>query len=74
YRYFPEPDLVAISISDEWIKEIGQSIPELPDDKKKRFIEQYKLPEYDADILTSSKKLADFFEECVKYTDDAKSV
>ncbi len=65
YRYFPEPDLLPIIISDEWIEEIKESIPELPDERRLRYINEYGLPEYDAFILTSSKKTADFFDATV---------
>lgn len=73
YRYFPEPDLVTLNVSDEWINEVRSTLPELPDIRRRRFAEQYGLPEYDSDILTSSKKLADFFEECAKQCSDPKS-
>ena len=62
YRYFPCPDLIPVTISDEWIEEIRQTLPELPDQKKQRFQEAYELSEYDAVILTESKELADYFE------------
>lgn len=62
YRYFPCPDLIPVEISDEWIDEIRQTLPELPDDRKLRFAQQYELPEYDAGILTSERELADYFE------------
>lgn len=65
YRYFPEPDLLPIIISDEWIEEIRESIPELPEERRQRYINEYGLPEYDAFILTSSKKTADFFDATV---------
>ncbi|MBE7010659.1 MAG: Asp-tRNA(Asn)/Glu-tRNA(Gln) amidotransferase subunit GatB [Ruminococcaceae bacterium] len=65
YRYFPEPDLLPIIISDEWIEEIKKSIPELPEQRRLRYIKEYGLPEYDALILTSSKKTADFFDATV---------
>lgn len=65
YRYFPEPDLLPIIISDEWIEEIKESIPELPDERRLRYVNEYGLPEYDAFILTSSKKTADFFDATV---------
>lgn len=74
YRYFPEPDLVKVVISEEWKEEIRKSLPELKDAKKKRFIEDYQLPEYDAEILTSSKALADYFEATVKIFPEPKSV
>jgi aspartyl-tRNA(Asn)/glutamyl-tRNA(Gln) amidotransferase subunit B len=65
YRFFPEPDLVPIVVSTSWIKEIKNTIPELPDAKRKRYIIEYGLPDYDANLITSSKALANFFEECV---------
>ena len=65
YRYFPEPDLVPIVVSDEWVEEIRRTIPELPEQRKARYINEYSLPEYDAFILTSSKKMADFFDAAV---------
>lgn len=74
YRYFPEPDLVALSIDDAWVERIRQTIPELPDARKRRFIEQYGLPAYDAGVLTASKGVADFFDEAVRYADDPKAV
>lgn len=63
YRYFPCPDLVPVSVSQEWIDEISITLPELPDARKSRFIEEYELPEYDAGILTSERELAEYFEE-----------
>ncbi|WP_457756291.1 Asp-tRNA(Asn)/Glu-tRNA(Gln) amidotransferase subunit GatB [Thermodesulfatator indicus] len=66
YRYFPDPDLVPIEITESWIEEIAETLPELPDAKKERFIKEYNLPEYDAEIITSSRKLAEFYEACVK--------
>jgi aspartyl-tRNA(Asn)/glutamyl-tRNA(Gln) amidotransferase subunit B len=65
YRYFPEPDLVPIVVSDEWVEEIRKTIPELPEQRKARYVGEYALPEYDAFILTSSKKMADFFDAAV---------
>lgn len=63
YRYFPEPDLVPIVISDEWLQQIKDRQPELREAKQARYVSAFGLPEYDAKILTSSKKLADLFEE-----------
>lgn len=74
YRYFPDPDLILIEISDEWKERIRSSIPELPDARMVRYISAYGLPEYDAQVITASKKLADFFDESLQYTIDAKSV
>ncbi len=74
YRYFPEPDLVPIKIDQEWIAKVRAELPELPEAKRKRFIENYALPAYDATILTSSQALADFFEEAVSVFPKAKIV
>ena len=63
YRYFPEPDLVPVEISDEWIKETMSELPELPEKKRERFIQNYKIPEYDAGVLTASKEIADYYEK-----------
>ena len=63
YRYFPEPDLVPIVISDEWLQQIKDRQPEFREAKQARYVSAFGLPEYDAKILTSSKKLADLFEE-----------
>ena len=61
YRYFPDPDLVAIKLSEEYIQNIKNSLPELPESRKKRYLEEYKLSEKDAKIITSSKYLSDLF-------------
>jgi aspartyl-tRNA(Asn)/glutamyl-tRNA(Gln) amidotransferase subunit B len=74
YRYFPEPDLVEVRISKEWQEEIRGNIPELHDAKKERFIRKYEIPEYDALILTSSKALADYYEECLRVHNSPKAV
>ncbi len=74
YRYFPEPDLVPVIIGEDFIEEVKSRMPELPDDRIKRFIESYGLPKYDAEVLVSSKDLADFFEECVKLYDKPKVI
>ena len=65
YRYFPDPDLVPIIISDEWLEEIREKQPELRAEKQARYKEEYDIPEYDIDIITSSKKMADVFEETI---------
>ena len=65
YRYFPEPDLVPVEISDEWIKETINELPELPEQKRERFIQTYKIPEYDANVLTTSREVADYYEKSV---------
>ncbi|WP_088831680.1 Asp-tRNA(Asn)/Glu-tRNA(Gln) amidotransferase subunit GatB [Paenibacillus tyrfis] len=74
YRYFPDPDLVALHIDDAWKARVRESIPELPDARKKRYVSEYGLPSYDAEVITSSIKLADFFEESLNFTKDAKAV
>jgi aspartyl-tRNA(Asn)/glutamyl-tRNA(Gln) amidotransferase subunit B len=74
YRYFPDPDLVPLRIDEPWIEKIRKSLPELPDQKKERFIRQYQIPEYDAEILTSAKSMANYFEECVIFFPDPKTV
>jgi aspartyl-tRNA(Asn)/glutamyl-tRNA(Gln) amidotransferase subunit B len=74
YRYFPDPDLVPLEISETWIEEIRKSLPELPAEKKARFVEQYGIPDYNAAILTASWSLADYYEECVKLCGEAKMV
>ncbi len=74
YRYFPEPDLVPIEISDEWLEKVRAAQPEFRDEKKARYISEYKLPEYDADIITLYKKKADIFEEATAICKNAKKV
>jgi len=74
YRYFPEPDLVPLAIDQTWIDRIASSLPELPLARKQRFVQQYHIPAYDAEVLTSSKYLADFYEACVHLYGDAKTV
>ncbi len=66
YRYFPEPDLPPLVLSREWVEEIRSRLPELPEARRDRFIAEYGLPMYDADLLTSSKAMADYFEESTK--------
>ncbi|GGG09282.1 Asp-tRNA(Asn)/Glu-tRNA(Gln) amidotransferase subunit GatB [Paenibacillus abyssi] len=74
YRYFPDPDLVRLFIDDEWKARVLASIPELPDARQARYTSELGLPSYDAGVITSSKKLSDFFEESLNYTKDAKAV
>lgn len=74
YRYFPDPDLVRLYIDDEWKARVRATIPELPDARKARYTEQLGLPAYDAEVITSSKKLADLFEESLSHTSDSKAV
>jgi len=72
YRYFPEPDLVPIVISDAWEEEIRGSLPELPMEKRTRFISTYNIPPYDAGVLTASRALADYYEEVVRLCERPK--
>ncbi len=65
YRYFPDPDLLPLTIDDAWVEDIRKNLPELPDAKCERFIGAYGLPAYDAEVLTSSRELADYFETSV---------
>jgi aspartyl-tRNA(Asn)/glutamyl-tRNA(Gln) amidotransferase subunit B len=74
YRYFPDPDLVPLTISPERLDQDRTSLPELPAVRQQRFVSQYGLPEYDAAIVTSSRHLADYFETCVKLFDQPKTV
>ncbi len=72
YRYFPEPDLVPLMISSEWRQAIAAQLPELPVARRERFVRDYRLPEYDAAVLTEEKPVADYFEAVVKAGADAK--
>lgn len=72
YRYFPEPDLVDIVIDDAWLERVRSEIPELPDARKKRYIEELGLPAYDAMVLTLTKEMSDFFEETIALGADSK--
>ncbi|RED30484.1 Asp-tRNA(Asn)/Glu-tRNA(Gln) amidotransferase subunit GatB [Paenibacillus sp. VMFN-D1] len=74
YRYFPDPDLVRLHIDEAWKERIRATIPELPDARQARYTSEYGLPSYDAGVITSSKPLADFFEDSLNYTKDAKAV
>jgi len=73
YRYFPEPDLPPLVFDAAWIEQIRVKIPELPERRKDRFMAQYGLPLYDANILTNSKALADYFESCLKLMNNSKA-
>ncbi|NRD77712.1 Asp-tRNA(Asn)/Glu-tRNA(Gln) amidotransferase subunit GatB [Bacillus sp. BRMEA1] len=72
YRYFPEPDLLELYIDEDWKERIRAEIPELPDERQKRYIEELGLPVYDAKVLTVTKEMADFFEATVSAGADAK--
>ncbi|MGQ9477243.1 MAG: Asp-tRNA(Asn)/Glu-tRNA(Gln) amidotransferase subunit GatB [Candidatus Bipolaricaulia bacterium] len=74
YRYFPEPDLPPLLIGPEWIEEISQGLPELPEERRRRWQEEYGLPEYDIAVLTEEKEIADYFEEVVRLYPNPKEV
>lgn len=74
YRYFPDPDLVPVVISDEWLKEVKDRQPELRDEKMERYKKEFDIPEYDISIITGSKRLADIFEETVAICNNPKKV
>jgi len=74
YRYFPDPDLVPIMIGEAWVDELRKTIPELPEQKRERFIKSYGIPEYDTGVLTSSEPLADYFEQCTALFPHPKTI
>ncbi|MDJ0988126.1 MAG: Asp-tRNA(Asn)/Glu-tRNA(Gln) amidotransferase subunit GatB [Desulfobacterales bacterium] len=74
YRYFPDPDLLPLVIEDGWIETVRQVLPELPAEKKKRFVAEYGLPSYDADILTADRALAEYYEACLEDFNEPKAV
>ncbi|MFA6979143.1 MAG: Asp-tRNA(Asn)/Glu-tRNA(Gln) amidotransferase subunit GatB [Ignavibacteriaceae bacterium] len=73
YRYFPDPDLVPIEINNEWFDELKAEVPELPDAKHERFMNDFHLPVYDAGVLTQTKELANYFEQVANVTNDYKA-
>lgn len=73
YRYFPEPDLPPIKLDRQYLKELKANLPELREAKRKRFVSQYDIPEYDAGVLAEDKSVANYFEECVKLHDNPKA-
>ncbi|MBT9142187.1 MAG: Aspartyl/glutamyl-tRNA(Asn/Gln) amidotransferase subunit B [Dehalococcoidia bacterium] len=74
YRYFPDPDLVPIIVEHDWVEEIRQSLPEMPDARRTRYVSEWGLPEYDAAVITASKAMSDFFEATLAEYHDAKAV
>ncbi|MFQ6097757.1 MAG: Asp-tRNA(Asn)/Glu-tRNA(Gln) amidotransferase subunit GatB [Armatimonadota bacterium] len=72
YRYFPDPDLVPMAIGEDWIERIKSQLPELPKERRDRFVREYGIPEYDAGVLTATREMADFYEECVRAGADPK--
>ena len=73
YRYFPDPDLVPVRIAGEWVEEVRAKLPELPESKMRRFMDQYGLPEYDAGVLTADRELADYFEAAARESGNPKA-
>jgi aspartyl-tRNA(Asn)/glutamyl-tRNA(Gln) amidotransferase subunit B len=74
YRYFPEPDLVPMVISKEEVEKLKTNLPELPQVRMKRFMQDYGLPEYDASVLTAKRTIADFFERCAGVSKNSKAI
>lgn len=72
YRYFPEPDLPSLEISEDWVKEIGDTMPQMPNNRRDRYVNELGLTEYDAMVLTQTKEMSDFFEATVADGADAK--
>ncbi|MBI5267600.1 MAG: Asp-tRNA(Asn)/Glu-tRNA(Gln) amidotransferase subunit GatB [candidate division Zixibacteria bacterium] len=73
YRYFPEPDLVNLVVSHDWMEEVRRNLPELPDARAERFVSAYGIREYDAQVLTATRDLADYYEEVVTHAGDPKA-
>ncbi|MBI4514039.1 MAG: Asp-tRNA(Asn)/Glu-tRNA(Gln) amidotransferase subunit GatB [Gemmatimonadetes bacterium] len=73
YRYFPDPDLPVLEVAPERVEELERALPEMPWDRSRRFVTEYGLPQYDADVLTSSRDLADYFEAVAQVAGDAKA-
>jgi aspartyl-tRNA(Asn)/glutamyl-tRNA(Gln) amidotransferase subunit B len=70
YRYFPEPDLAPLVLDRTWVEEVEAKLPELPEERRDRFVAEYELPLYDAKLLTASRDMADYFEDCLKISQD----
>ncbi len=73
YRYFPEPDLVPLRVSEHWLGEVKARLPELPADMRDRFVSQYGLREYDAQVLSATRATADYFEAAAKVSGDGRT-
>lgn len=74
YKFFPEPNIFPIRLSDEWIRDIQEHMPELPEARKERYASEYGLSDHDISILIANKEMSEFFEQVMKYADDAKNV
>jgi aspartyl-tRNA(Asn)/glutamyl-tRNA(Gln) amidotransferase subunit B len=73
YRYFPDPDLVPLVVSREWVEEVRRTLPELPEAKLERFIREYGIPRYDAEVLSAERALADYYDECARLHGNGKA-
>ena len=73
YRYFPEPDLPPLRVTPEWVEAVRRSLPEMPAGKKRRFVDDYALPDYDAGVLTQSRAVADYYEAVASESGDPKA-
>jgi aspartyl-tRNA(Asn)/glutamyl-tRNA(Gln) amidotransferase subunit B len=73
YRYFPEPDLVPLRVSEHWLHEVKSRLPELPADRRDRFVSEYGIREYDAQVLTLTRETGDYFEAAAKVSGDGRS-
>jgi aspartyl-tRNA(Asn)/glutamyl-tRNA(Gln) amidotransferase subunit B len=74
YRYFPEPDLLPLAVSPEWVESVRRGLPELPDARRERFVQEYGLPAYDAEVLTQRKDVADYYEAAVRHYRNPKAL
>src|SRR6185295_19180151 len=73
YRYFPEPDLPPLVVSPAWTEEVRAALPELPAEKRRRFVAEYGIPDYDAGVLTLSREVADYYETVARESGNAKA-
>jgi len=73
YRYFPEPDLIPLQISEAWLARVRERMPELPASRRKRFVESYGLREYDADVLTATREISEYFEKVTSSSGDPRA-
>jgi len=74
YRYFPEPDLLPLEVSDDWVAEVRRTLPELPDTRRQRFVREFGLPQYDAEVLTQRKDVSDYYEAAVRQYRNPKAL
>ena len=73
YRYFPDPDLLPVLVEKDYLERVLLSLPELPEEKLSRFVNEFNIPRNDAETLSSSRPLAEYFEECTKHVKDKKA-